>query len=266
MAYKKNSSRRDLVIKACAITEKELSADPFYRGPSVYRRVAECLGISYHMVCYYMRQTKPPTQPKPFSHYDNTTLQFLNRATPKQKQEFAEKRGVTLRAVHMAINRFYKAGLGQADLKHKFVEKLDGVSLHHQRLKNQGFINFSKTVDLQYVHIRQEDFRKARVYLKPFGLKLRAPNVLLHKPTGKHIYLTTQEQVDILTDPALFLVTQAPKLKSLWQDPSSDTFYTATPFKDALWYYEKYQQIKPTHEHYIERNEEGQDLINTLGV
>lgn len=246
MAYQRDVVRRDLVIKAC-----EQAKDQGYGlpgRPTVYRRVSEVLDMPYPMVCHYARDIKPKEHTAR-NHYDPVTLQWLLVCTSKQKKDYAEKRGVTIRALDLAIARFRKAGLVNAALTKKLVDTRNPYTMMSDTVNRRGYINIKNVEELHHFDIRLKDLVFAKQYLKTLNLHLRAPNVLLHKPSHKHHYLTRQEQYELIMAPKEFLKALAAsggdKLSAFWTTAEAATESNGIPFTDALWYFDKFQGIKP---------------------
>lgn len=205
---------------------------------SVKQRTAEILSAKYperskasiyQMVCYYLRRDKPEQRDSRRT-YTKEELQNLYLMNIDDRKKYAEHSGKSYRALYEAITRYHKMELNC--LKDVTPPELNCTK---EFIDERGYFNFADLIHLKIHQLDHERLIEAKDILRTkYGLSLRAPNILFHKPSGRRYYMKMQEQVAIIANTVKYLAFAADQIKAGWKivgsnlDPIADNFMNPT--------------------------------------
>lgn len=203
---------------------RELEGKRTIGDPSLAHQIAEKAGLSYQMALYYIRMEKEgqPGFKDSRRAYTVKQLAHMDLMTTQELKGYANHLGRSYRALHEAVLRYRKN-------IQDFMRSKERISddENFKILVEQQYFNFSSAADLSSVGCTKADVENAKNHLKsPWGLGLRAPNLLYH-PSTKRVYaMTIQQQKHLLTNPKSFLSTYREAIKNGWverdRDPVAD--------------------------------------------
>lgn len=200
--------------------------------PSPAHQVAEERGISYQMVCYYLRGSRNQGGRDMRRSYTIKELHNLETMTPQERKEFAERSGRSLRAVDAALTRYRKA-------EEEYLKEPHAEAMATDDVVSQGFFNWASLVQLKVNGLTPDKVRHVRQILADsYHLSLRAPNILYHRPSGRRYYMNAAEQRALLHSPKIFLRDNADTIKTGWVasqcDPIGDENFKYTEPSDYV--------------------------------
>lgn len=180
----------------------------------------------YQMIGYYLRPANTTGRDRR-KVYTQAVLKQLMVMTPKAREDYGIKTGRSLRAVNAALERFRAAQDAKAEVDLAVTSTL-------QKIEAAGFFDFSNPLHLKALGLDRGGVLNVRTQLEhPFGLELRAPNMLYHAPSKRRYYMITSEQLAIIEDPKKFLKSRVDHIKQNWvieeQDPIDVAAEEVTP-------------------------------------
>ena len=190
---------------------------------SIPSQIAEEFGISYQMACYYLRGgNKSSTTRDGRRAYSLQEIHNLELMTTVDRESYAVHTGRSLRAVDAALARYRKS------FKEYIETTKTSIPMAYRTVTERGHLNFASLSELKSVNFTREAVEEAKQNLKPYGLALRAPNILFHKHTNRRLDLDVQQQMYILSDTKKFLQVYSKYIKEHWYsaevDPIADGF------------------------------------------
>lgn len=216
MSYKPNTELRTLLrARAVELMATHTIGDPPVPKQLVQEFKAHFEGKSdnaiYQMVCYYLRE-KNNKQVRGDARrvYTNSQMGQLIAMSPKERQAYADRTGRSIRAINAALERYRAKGESNAKAP-------IAVKFANERILKQDYFDFSSSVDHKVMKIGIYDVVNARKMLAdPYGLSLRCPNILYHAPTKRRYYMSTAEQLALLSNPIKFIRSRADHIKDRW--------------------------------------------------
>jgi len=252
MAYPKNDALRKFIIDhASAFTPLRTVGDPSVAKMVAAELKKEFPGRSdsslYQITCYYLRGGNKKTKSDSRRTYTARELAHIDLMSAKERAAYATASGRTLRAVDAALSR-YRKGMSEYANSAPF-----SGSMALADIQKQGYINFSNTSHLSIYGFTREAVVAARAFLAhPYGISLRAPNILYHAVTKRRYAMSGSEQQMLLTNPKNFLRERADKVKAGWVcanvDPvADDLFDSALDEMPSTRAYERRKTGKTVH-------------------
>lgn len=184
-------------------------------------------GISnpYQMVCYYLRDASSDLDRR--KSYSTAVLSHLALMPPEQRAMFARSTGRSVRAINSAVDRFVK----ESERKARVPKSKTSALL---RIESNGFIDLSSEPELSAKGLsRGMVLATRKALISPWGLALRAPNILYHQGTKKRYFMVEAEQLQMLDNPVKYLRRRSAHIRDNWVvgnfDPISDATIDDTP-------------------------------------
>ena len=215
--------KNDALRKRLVVRYNQLVVERTVGDPSEAKVLADEFGISYQMICYYLRGGNRGSVTKDARRaYTIKELNNLELMSTEDKEAWAIYTGRSLRAVDAALARHRKS------FKDYLTATKHAIPAALRDITERGYLNFASLPELKAVSMNREVVEEAKRGIKPFGLSLRSPNILFHKPTNRRLLMTTEQQVFILSDASKFLKTYSNYIKEHWTvgdvDPISDGY------------------------------------------
>ena len=168
---------------------------------------SKSVGAAIQMVGYYIHGRKKKDSPDRRIKYDTTFLRGIVLMDLEDRRELEEAQGLGRRSLNEALAR-YKKNLNVQGLPGRVVA---------DRVQFNNYMDFSSTPELRAMGFSRDDVKKLAQTLKhPYGLALRAPNILYHPPSKRRYVLTLNEQKELITDPARFIKMRADHIRQNW--------------------------------------------------
>lgn len=184
---------------------------------SIPSQIAEEFSISYQMACYYLRGgNRAATTQDRRRAYSIHELHNLELMSVAEREEYATCTGRSLRAVEAALARYRKA------FKEYIETTKTSIPMAYRTVTERGYLNFASLSELKSVNCTREAVEETKQTLKPYGLALRAPNILFHKHTNRRLDLDVQQQMYILSDTKKFLQMYSKYIKEHWYSAEVD--------------------------------------------